>query len=45
MQLPPQHWVLAVHASPLCLQNDVVVLHVPPTQPFEQQSALAAQCG
>jgi hypothetical protein len=42
-QLPPQHWVLAVHASLSCLQNDVAALQVPPMQPFEQHSELAAQ--
>ena len=43
MQLPPQHWVLAKHASPPCLQNDVSVLHLPPMQPFEQHSPSPAQ--
>ena len=43
MQVPPQHCVLAMHASPFCLQYDVAVLHVPPMQPPEQQSVFAAQ--
>ena len=43
MQLPPQHWVLERHASPVCLQKEVFVLHVPPMQPLEQHSALPAQ--
>jgi hypothetical protein len=43
VQAPPQHCVLAVHASPFCLQNDVATLQVPPMQPFEQHSASAAQ--
>jgi hypothetical protein len=42
-QLPPQHWVLDVHASLFCRQNDVAVLQTPPMQPFEQHSELAAQ--
>src|SRR4051812_14940275 len=41
--VPPQHSVATVHASPFCLQYDVVALHLPPMQPFEQHSASAAQ--
>jgi hypothetical protein len=43
VQVPPQHWALAVQASPFCLQNDVAVLHLPPMQPFEQHSESAPQ--
>lgn len=42
-QLPPQHSVLAVQTSLFCLQYDVAALHLPPMQPSEQQSVLAAQ--
>lgn len=34
--------MLAVQASLFCLQNDVAALQVPPTQPSEQHSELAA---
>lgn len=43
MQVPPQHWVLAVHASPFCLQNDVTTLQMPLMQPCEQHSASPPQ--
>ena len=43
VQVPPQHSVLTVQASPFCRQYDVAALHVPPMQPPEQQSAFAAQ--
>jgi hypothetical protein len=38
---PPQHCEAEVHASPICLQYDVAVLHTPLMQPFEQHSRSA----
>ena len=43
VHLPEQHSEFAKHESFVCRQNDVADEHVPPTQDFEQQSALFTQ--
>lgn len=40
-QAPPQQSSELTHASPFCLQYDVVALHFPEMQPFEQHSLFA----
>jgi len=37
---PPQQSNCVRHASPVCLQNDVAALHLPPMHPPEQHSPL-----
>src|SRR5437868_6678108 len=37
---PPQHSTLVLHTSPVCVQNDGLLSHVPFAQSFEQHSAL-----
>ena len=43
LQMPVQHWPLALQTSPSCVQNETCNAQFPPLHSLEQQSVLAVQ--